>query len=236
MFNDLLESTLLRKKTNRSWTVVVSSVLQTLVLSVLVLIPLMHTEALSRTILSTLLIAPPPPPPSPSQPVKVIVKPGVRLPQAGILRQPTAIPKKVVMLIEPELPPEMPSTPIMNGIFSNIDGQTITGTIGPAAPPKPTIPNRIKQGGVVTAASILAQTAPVYPALARQAHIQGNVVLHAIIDRDGRVAQLEVVSGHPLLVRAAMEAVKQWRYKPTLLNSEPVEVDTTISVNFRLEG
>jgi protein TonB len=83
---------------------------------------------------------------------------------------------------------------------------------------------------------LINQTKPVYPALARQARIQGNVVLHAIIDKDGNVAQLEVISGHPLLVQAALDAVKQWRYKPTLLNNDPVEVDTTITVTFTMGG
>ena len=88
----------------------------------------------------------------------------------------------------------------------------------------------------MTAASIITQTKPLYPPLARQARIQGNVVLHAIIDKDGKVAQLEVVSGHPLLVQAALDAVKQWRYRPTQLNGEPVEVDTTITVTFTMGG
>ena len=86
------------------------------------------------------------------------------------------------------------------------------------------------------AAKIVAQPQPLYPALARQARIQGNVVLHAIIDKDGRVGQLEVVSGHPLLVQSALDAVKQWRYQPTQLNGDPVEVDTTITVTFVLGG
>ncbi len=62
------------------------------------------------------------------------------------------------------------------------------------------------------------------------------MVLHAIIDKDGKVAQLEVISGHPLLVQSALDAVKQWRYKPTLLNGDPVEVDTTITVTFTMGG
>jgi len=88
----------------------------------------------------------------------------------------------------------------------------------------------------VTAASLINQTRPVYPALAIQARIQGNVVLHAIIDKDSKVAQLELMSGHPLLVQAALDAVKQWRYRPTLLNGDPVEVDTTITVTFTMGG
>src|SRR6266699_3306694 len=86
------------------------------------------------------------------------------------------------------------------------------------------------------AARLLAQPQPVYPPLARQARIQGNVVLHAIIDKDGRVGELQVISGHPLLVQSALDAVKNWRYQPTQLNGEPVEVDTTITVSFVLGG
>jgi len=72
--------------------------------------------------------------------------------------------------------------------------------------------------------------------LARQARIQGTVVLQAVIGKDGSIQNLKVVSGHPMLAPAALEAVKQWRYKPYFLNGEPVEVDTTINVNFTLAG
>jgi len=76
---------------------------------------------------------------------------------------------------------------------------------------------------------------PAYPALARQTRIQGTVRLHAIIGTDGHVEELEVISGHPLLVQAAMEAARKWRYAPTTWNGQPVEVDTTIDVIFFLE-
>jgi periplasmic protein TonB len=238
MFSELLESTLVKKDTNKSWTVVLSTLVQTVILGVLVLMPLIYTEALPKTLLSTVLVAPPPPPPPPPQPANPTVAPRVRLIQSGILHQPSAIPRIVVVFKEPELPPEVTNNTSMNGIFSNIPGQGLIGSNSPSlpSPPKPTGPVRIKQGGIVTAASILSQTRPVYPALARQAHIQGNVVLHAIIGKDGRVAQLEVMSGHPLLVQAALDAVKQWLYKPTLLNGDSVEVDTTITVTFTMGG
>lgn len=83
-------------------------------------------------------------------------------------------------------------------------------------------------------ARLIEHIKPIYPLLAIQTRTQGVVVLHAIIGKDGEVAELQLISGHPLLVRAAMEAVRQWRYRPTLLNGEPVEVDTTITVTFRL--
>ncbi|HZM05776.1 MAG TPA: energy transducer TonB, partial [Candidatus Saccharimonadales bacterium] len=135
------------------------------------------------------------------------------------------------------LPPDVINNAgVTGGVFGGIPGQgMVSGPLAPP-PPKPTAPQRVKQGGNVTAASILSQTRPLYPALARQARIQGNVVLHAIIDKDGKVAQLEVISGHPLLVQSALDAVKQWRYKPTLLNGDPVEVDTTITVTFTMGG
>jgi protein TonB len=113
-------------------------------------------------------------------------------------------------------------------------GGVIGGVIGGApAPPKPT-QSRIKVGGNVTAARLQNKVTPVYPPLARQTRIAGTVRLHAIIAKDGTVQQLEVMSGHPLLVQAALDAVRQWRYQPTLLNGEPVEVDTTVDVIFSL--
>jgi protein TonB len=88
----------------------------------------------------------------------------------------------------------------------------------------------------VQAASLVRKVEPIYPPIAKTAHISGTVVLHAIIGKDGSVQNLEYVSGPPLLMKNAMDAIKQWRYKPTMLNGEPVEVDTTISVVFSLGG
>jgi len=237
MFNELLESSSERKKTNTGWSVVLSVIVQISVLLVLILIPLIYTQALPKAMLATLLVAPPPPPPPPPPPVKEIIKPVARLIQSGKLMQPRAIPKDVAVFKEAELPPDVVNNTNQSGVFGGIPGQGIMAGNGPAlAPPKPAAPARIKQGGEVTAASIITQTRPAYPPLARQARIQGTVVLHAIIDKEGKVAQLEVVSGHPLLVQSAIEAVKQWRYKPTQLNGDPVEVDTTIQVTFTMGG
>ena len=77
---------------------------------------------------------------------------------------------------------------------------------------------------------------PEYPPIARQARIQGVVVLQALIGNDGSIQNLHVVSGHPMLTNAALAAVKEWKYKPYFLNGEPVEVETTINVNFTLSG
>jgi protein TonB len=91
-------------------------------------------------------------------------------------------------------------------------------------------------GGQVQSAKLVNQVRPVYPPLARQARIQGTVRLEAVINKDGVIEELKVISGHPLLIPAAQAAVAQWRYEPTLLNGVPVEVITTIDVNFTLGG
>jgi protein TonB len=221
--------------------VTLSVIVQSLVLFVLILIPLIYTQALPKAMLSTLLIAPPPPPPPPPPPQAVpvkVIKPVARLLTQGKLMAPRAIPKDVAIFKEAELPPEPPAgSGVLGGVGGDILGGLGGGSSAGAPPPPPkAAPSRIKLGGQVQAAKIVAQPQPLYPALARQARIQGNVVLHAIIDKDGRVGQLEVVSGHPLLVQSALDAVKQWRYQPTQLNGDPVEVDTTITVTFVLGG
>ena len=100
------------------------------------------------------------------------------------------------------------------------------------SPVKPSAPIRV--GGDVQAARIIQQPIPVYPPLARNARISGQVKLEGIIGKDGRIQRLRVLSGHPLLMQAALDAVRQWIYKPTLLNGEPVEVIAPIEVNFTL--
>jgi protein TonB len=122
---------------------------------------------------------------------------------------------------------------VAGGSMGGVIGGVIGGMGGAPPPPKP-VQNRIRQGGSVQAALLVNKVQPVYPPLARQTRISGTVRLHAIISKSGSIQSLEVISGHPLLVRAAMDAVQQWRYKPTLLNGEPVEVDTTIDVIFSL--
>src|SRR6267378_1666989 len=96
--------------------------------------------------------------------------------------------------------------------------------------------NPIRQGGNVQAARLIKRVNPTYPPLAAQSHISGTVRLHAIIGKEGTVREVDALSGHPLLLQSAMNAVKQWQYKPTLLNGRPVEVDTTIDVEFNLAG
>lgn len=106
----------------------------------------------------------------------------------------------------------------------------------PAPPPAnpASLPMRIRIAGKVQVAKMIHQVQPVYPQIAKAAHVEGTLVLHAVIAKDGSVVELMYVSGPRLLMRAAMDAVRQWRYEPTLLNGQPVEVDTTISIIFTL--
>jgi len=104
----------------------------------------------------------------------------------------------------------------------------------PASQSAPSAPQRIRVGGNVQAAKLIRQPLPIYPQIAKTAHISGTVILHAIIAKDGSVQEVMYISGPPLLMRSAMDAVKQWKYEPTLLSGQPVEVDTTISVVFTL--
>ncbi len=236
MFEELVVSSPHSKKTNKPWTIVVSMVFQMLFLAILLLIPLIYTEALPKAMLATLLVAPPPPPPPPPPPAQVqIIRKPVHLMDAGKLVAPKVIPKDI-KIIKEEAEPDMGgmSGGVVGGVAGGSMGGTIGGVVGSVAPPPPKQQSRIRVGGNVTAARVLNRVNPVYPPLARQTRISGTVRLHAIIAKDGTVQQLEVMSGHPLLVQAALDAVRQWRYQPTLLNGEPVEVDTTVDVIFSL--
>lgn len=247
MFDELVESTATPKHTNKPWTVAVSAIVQAAMLGILILIPLIYTEALPKQMLTTFLVAPapPPPPPPPAAPVTKVVKPVARIIQAGRMMAPSVIPKKVQIIKEEELPPDVGAVGVVGGVPGGVPGGQAGGVLGGIIggvgsnlppPPKAATPQRIRVGGNVQQARMIHMVQPSYPTIAKQAHIQGTVVLHAIIAKDGTVQELQLISGPPLLVRAAMDAVRQWRYQPTMLNGEPVEVDTTISVIFSLGG
>lgn len=247
MFEDSLMESGGKLKTKRGATTMVSFILQIALVGVLVLLPLVFTEALPKQQLMTFLVAPPPPPPPPPPPaaapeIKVVKKVQTEL-DNGQLRTPTAIPKKVQMIKEDEAPP--PSTGVagvVGGVPGGVPGGAIGGVLGsvinsaPAAVPKVATPQRVRVSQGVSQGLLVHQVKPNYPPLARQARIQGTVVLQALISKDGAIQNLRLVSGHPMLAPAALEAVKQWRYKPYYLNGEPVEVETTINVNFTLAG
>ncbi len=123
------------------------------------------------------------------------------------------------------------AAPVKEGVGRGI-GTGIGGGVEATAAAAP--PQRIRVGGNVQAANLVLKVTPPYPSDAKQARIQGVVQLTAIINKDGTIQSLQLISGHPLLVPAATDAVKQWVYRPTLLNGNPVEVITQIDVNFTL--
>src|SRR5947209_6575773 len=245
MFEDSLIESGGRLRTKRGATTVFSFVLQVALIGVLVLLPLLFTEALPRTQLMTFLVAPPPPPPPPppaAAPVKIVKQIQTDIVN-GQLRTPTKIPQKVQMIKEEEAPPPvMASSGVVGGVPGGVPGGQMGGVIGgiisstPVAVPKVATPQRVRVSAGVTNGLLIRKPQPPYPPLARQARIQGTVILQAEISKTGDIQNLRLISGHPMLAPAAIEAVKQWKYKPYLLNGEPVEVETTVQVNFTLAG
>jgi periplasmic protein TonB len=247
----LFSDSLLRYENQRgrqAWTTITSFTLQCMMLGVLLLLPLYFTQELPKSQLLTFLISPPPPPPPPpaaQQVAKILKQIQTDMLSGGELRTPTRIPQKVQMIKEEEAPPPMPSTGgVVGGVPGGIPGGQLGGVIGGivnatsslAFVPKlqPVVPQRVRISQGVTAGMLIHKVDPEYPPISRAARVQGNVVLKAIINREGNIQDLQLVSGHPMLVPAAITAVREWRYRPYLLNGQPVEVETTITVIFTL--
>src|SRR6202521_2353844 len=245
IFEDSLIESGGRLKTKRGRWTFFSFILEAVLVGILVLIPLLFTEALPKTQLMTFLAAPPPPPPPSPRPAAAPVK-IVKQVQTDIingqLRTPTKIPEKVQMIKEEDAPPPMPSTGVVGGVHGGVPGGSMGGVMGsilgstPVAVPRVATPQRVRVSQGVTSGLLIRKIQPAYPPLARQARIQGSVLLQAEISKEGTIENLRLISGHPMLAPAAIEAVKQWKYKPYILNGEPVEVETQITVNFTLAG
>jgi protein TonB len=238
-------------RTNKGWTLLASSGMQLGLVTVLSIVPLLNTDLLPKTTLQMMMVAPsppsPPPPPAPA---------AERVPQARLLArrqfdglhlsEPARIPEKIAVLVNDELPPVASNGPgVPGGIENGIPGAMNTmsprlleappvfATAAKSAENAAPIP-RLSVGGRVQDALLIHKVIPVYPPLARQTRTSGTVRFTAIIARDGTIQNLTLVSGHPMLVPAATEAVRQWRYRPTLLNGDPVEVIAPIDVIFTL--
>ena len=243
MFEDsLIESGNRFRAKRRLSTTILSFFGQFALIGMLILIPLIYTDALPKTQLMTFLVAPPPPPPPPPPPAMATVK-VVKMQSElvnGQLRTPTKIPKNVQMIKEEEAPPDLGGSGVPGGIpggYGSSSGGVIGGIVNStAAIPKQVVPQRIRVSQGVSTGLLIRKVTPNYPPLAKQARIQGQVVLQAEISKDGTIQNLQLISGHPMLAPAAIEAVRQWRYKPYLLNGEPVAVETQVVVNFSLSG
>ena len=228
-------------------TLPIAYMIEGILIGVMVLVPLIYTEALPKAQLMGILMAPPPPPPPPPPPAAPVPQRIIRkVTVDDIMRAPTMIPKTIARIKdEPDETPQG-AVGVVGGVPGGVPGGTLGGVLGgviggvlssavaPPPPPKAAAPKRIRVGGQVEAARLIFQPKPEYPPLAKMARIQGTVRLEAIISKDGMIQDLKVMQGHPLLVKSALEAVQRWRYQPTLLNGEPVEVITEIDVNFTL--
>jgi protein TonB len=238
MFSELVESVARPSSKRKGWAVATSAALQAACLPILIIIPLLYTEALPKIIYNSVLVAPAAPAPRPpAQAGSPRARPaGVRLLKGGGLIQPARIPRTVGLIDEPELPTEATAETGTTGFGSALDLFNVASdSPEPVSPPAPpAVPQRVPVTSTIQAARLVSRVQPIYPPLARQSRIEGSVVLHAVINKDGEVSELQVLSGHPLLVKAALDAVRQWRYSPTLLSGQAVEVETTITVTFVL--
>jgi len=238
MFADSLLETSLGYKGRRSWTTLTSFGLQAVVIGALLVIPLLTTVGLpaSHTVSTPLGFfrrdpGPPPTGPTPRNSMVSVV------PYTGRIMAPGTIPHSIAKDDGPVSPP----TGTGGGIYT---GPSVGNTVEfplpgfgtrpmPPIPAPPTIKREFRTSSMLEG-SLIRRVQPVYPPLARSARIQGSVILAAVIGKDGTMENLKLISGHPMLVPAALQAVRQWRYRPYVLNGEAIEVETQITVNFIL--
>jgi protein TonB len=251
MLEDALFESQRRKKKRNPITVALSLGAHVIVLGVLVLVPLLQTQALTLPKVDMSMFLPRSNNTRP--PVDVFTTrhatPNRTNTAPSVFTEPTFIPQQIAVVDEPSRS-DAPIVPFSNGptgfegFISKLSNHTaeIGLPAGPpspppsAPPPPPTVDaHPVRVNGGVQAAKLIYQVKPVYPPLARQARVQGVVVLEAVINKNGAIGSLRVVSGHPLLNQAALDAVKQWRYEPTLLSSEPIDVITSVTVTFTLQ-
>lgn len=239
MFEDSLLESAGRIRTRRGLTTATSLALQSLLLAVLVLLPLFYTEALpERLWLASRVVVHPPLPLGDTATARVSQAATSEV-WEGHLRTPQHIPRTIANVVE-ELAPSAGSVVgvpygTSQGAANGVPYGILTpGAASPPLPPKPPPTTRLRISQGVVEGMLIHRVKPMYPFIALQTRTQGAVVLHAIIGRDGTIANLQVASGHPMLVSSAIDAVRQWRYRPYTLNGEPVEVETSITVNFVL--
>ena len=231
-------------RARRPFAVVLSFAGQVVVISLTVLFPMMRTAALVPNRLLRIALPHAETPPTHAPPAAhTAVRSGPHVFVDRVFREPSRVPDKIVdgsAAAEIEFAPEGPAA---YGVPDGVIGAPAIEVmqLPKLAPPKAAAPvataktRPLPVGGDVQAAKLIRQLKPVYPPLAKQARISGTVRLEAVIGASGVIENLRVISGHPLLVPAAVEAVRQWVYRPTLLNSVAVEVLTQIEVNFKLD-
>jgi periplasmic protein TonB len=248
MFEDSLVESNGEIHTKKGKTVFVSAAIHTFLIVVVVLIPLIDTNQIEARQLVTFLLALSPPaapaPPAPEQqqaaPAAVIIRQTLVDPNDMI--SPTQIPSEIPRVVG--TPASTIGVPLgitdqslvnlMRGVLKPSEPEATPVAVPPPPPTPPAIPTVLRIGGTLIEANELYKPSPVYPQLAKVAGVQGVVLLEAVISKEGSIKDVRVISGHPLLTQAAADAVRTWRYRPTLLNGEPVDVITTVTVSFFL--
>ncbi len=226
---------------SRGWSFAFSFAAQVLMLGLILSIPLIFTYEipLDTWAVTTFLTAPPaPPPPSPPPQAKVSAPPVPPDRYSEILRQPNVIPDKVALIDDKGAAPSYLTAAsagagIAGGLPGGVPGGVLHSVLSDSFALPPPLPIRV--GGRVQNARLTHRVQPEYPPDAIEEQISGTVELEAVVSFDGTIRGLKLVSGHPLLAPAAIEAVKQWRYTPTRLNGQVVEVITNIEIIFNLQ-
>jgi periplasmic protein TonB len=238
MFEDSLVESTGKLAARNPWSTLVSFTLQGALLGAALLLSLIYTETLPVQHWMNILQVPPPPTAGAPVARTAVTSAAHNRSTDDAFTLPREIPKHTDMQPHPE---EAVQSSV--GVGSNIPGAIPEGSssrindlLRNAVPPAPKLvpPQKVRVSGGVAEGLLIYKVKPQYLPLAIQARVQGRVILQAVIGRDGSVQNLRVISGHPLLVASAMDAVRQWRYRPYLLSGEPVEVDTTINVDFTL--
>jgi protein TonB len=234
MFTDSLCDSRLNDHSRR-WTTLVSFGLQALAVSALLTLPFLSTQTLPELSFSRHLMVPIAEAAVPTRPVQQQeANASTNIAAMHIFAQPDHIPHGLPTVDDGVSGP--PNLPLGQ---SNVPGNLplgIASSIGNSAPVLATVPVNHLRVSVMMEGNLIHRVQPLYPPMAKIARIQGAVVLHAMISREGTIENLQVVSGHSMLVPAAIDAVRQWRYRPYVLNGQPVEVDTQVTVNFVLGG
>jgi protein TonB len=240
----------------RLWATCLGVTGEALLVGFAMLAPMLWPQVLPRTMLITSLL-PPVPRGHPKPDVERVPTTQAVVHRTPVIRnsaiyEPPRIPDKVVILVDPptqvawgpgvagginEGAPGAVNSTILDGILGSGSAPPAPRAVETHHPPVATAPPEVKRykvGGIVKMAEVLHRVEPQYPPIAKQMRVQGVVELVGVIATDGHLKELRLVSGHPLLAHAAMEAVSRWIYKPTTLNGEPVEVIAPITVTFHL--
>jgi periplasmic protein TonB len=243
MFADSLLDTPWTDRSRRGWTTLISFATQACAVGGLLLLPLLYTQGLPQLQSLAWLVAPAPPPgPSAPAPARNTHN-SSNISSDGHVIAPPSVPRQILNVDESIAPPPANldglgvsggtgDPTVRNGVFNSI-GSGLNAIVPPPPPTPSAHPPRVSR---MMEGNLIYRVQPQYSALARQARVQGIVVLRAMISREGKIENLQVVSGPPLLLKSAIDAVLQWRYRPYYLNNEPVEVETQVTVNFTLSG